>query len=223
MDIPSFTQACFINAFHQKNFFAAASCWLLREERKSRDTKIRQLVIKLHQQDKQNKRCLTCTWCSRRTGLIGWRQRLQNEPWTNRRAWEALQGTSRPFQQDSVHKNNHNRFSQINNNLCYKLLEVRPQTTWALRWTKCSTSLLTVWRCSLMSLKCWIVSYVPSPPALPWCWAEPICFSDSWKEFLQRQRENTPGVTEFTDRSPNRLCRNTLSWLLIPQKAKTIE
>lgn len=57
--------------------------------------------------------------------------------------------------------------------------------TWALRWTRCSTSFLTRWRCSLMSLKCWMVSYVPMPPCC--CCAEPICFSDSWKEFLPWQ------------------------------------
>lgn len=64
--------------------------------------------------------------------------------------------------------------------------------TWALRWTRFSTSLFTRWRCSLMSLKCWMVSYVPMPPAAPCCWcccAEPICFSDSWKEFLRRQNK----------------------------------
>lgn len=33
MNIPSFTNFHFRDTFHQKNFFAAASCWLLREKR----------------------------------------------------------------------------------------------------------------------------------------------------------------------------------------------
>ena len=35
-DIPSFTHSDFRNQFCQKNFFAAASCWLLQEKRRDR-------------------------------------------------------------------------------------------------------------------------------------------------------------------------------------------
>lgn len=48
-----------------------------------------------------NQRSLTCTWCSRRTGLTGWRWRLWNEWWISRRARGAAQGTSPPSQPDS--------------------------------------------------------------------------------------------------------------------------
>lgn len=79
--------------------------------------------------------------------------------------------------------------------------------TWALRWTRCSTSLLTMCRCSLMSLKCWTVSYVPRPPAFPWCWAEPICFIDSCKLFLHRSKEHTCYAVHFLSLSALELCQ----------------
>lgn len=76
--------------------------------------------------------------------------------------------------------------------ICSSVLEtfISEIHTCVLRCTRWSTSLLTKCRCSLMSLKCWMVSYVPKPPPCPWCWTEPICLSDSWKEFLHGQREN---------------------------------
>lgn len=52
-------------------------------------------------------------------------------------------------------------------------------------WIMCSMFLLTTCKCSLMSLKCWIVSYDPSPPALPCCWPTANCFSEPDNEFLQ--------------------------------------
>lgn len=79
--------------------------------------------------------------------------------------------------------------------------------TWALRWTRCSTSLLTMCRCSLMSLKCWTVSYVPRPPAFPWCWAEPICFTDSWKLFLHRWKTTLATLCIFFSFFALELCQ----------------
>lgn len=52
-------------------------------------------------------------------------------------------------------------------------------------WTMCSMFLLTTCKCSLMSLKCWIVSYDPSPPVLPCCWPTANCFSEPDNESLQ--------------------------------------
>lgn len=52
-------------------------------------------------------------------------------------------------------------------------------------WMMCSMFLLTTCKCSLMSLKCWIVSYDPRPPALPCCWPTANCFSEPDNESLQ--------------------------------------
>lgn len=43
MDIPSFTHFKFINALHQKNFFAAASCWLLYNRKEEETHRVREL------------------------------------------------------------------------------------------------------------------------------------------------------------------------------------
>lgn len=98
----TFTRAycCSRNQRHQKNFLAAASCWLLQLGQKPMG------VFKSHTDmfDKSIPELLTCTWCSRRIRSSGWQQILQNEPWISRKAWEAAQGTLQPYLLDSASK-----------------------------------------------------------------------------------------------------------------------
>lgn len=91
-------QADIKHVFYQKNFFAAASCWLLQEEKHKTIREAIKMESSLFQ---TNQRSLTCTWCSRRTGLTGWRWRLWNERWISRWARGAARGTLAPSQPDS--------------------------------------------------------------------------------------------------------------------------
>lgn len=81
------------------------SCFLLTPVREKGQTQTITEWFKsrsTHAGQTEKRQCLTCTWCSRRTGLTGRWWRPQNERWISRKAWEAPQGTSQPSQQDSV-------------------------------------------------------------------------------------------------------------------------
>lgn len=98
-DIPPFTHFDSRNSFHQKNFFAAASCWLLEE--KTQRIRVLYILKQISCTCCMSQR-LTCTWCSRKTEQTGRRWRWQNELWISKKALGGPQGTSQPSQQDSV-------------------------------------------------------------------------------------------------------------------------
>ena len=81
--------------FHQKNFFAAASCWLLCNKQTNTQTNRTSVSIqRSHLSQDQGGRSQggrsqagggpTCTWCSRRTARTGWPRRRRSGAWTGR-------------------------------------------------------------------------------------------------------------------------------------------